>query len=291
MSLPLDGKTILVTGSTDGIGRGTARELARRGARILLHGRTAERAAAVRDEIASATGNDRLETYAADFASLDDVRRLAADVSARHGRLHVLLNNAGIGTGPRGAQRREVSADGYELRLQVNHLAPLLLSSLLLPLLRAGAPAQIVNVASVGQVPIDFADLMLERAYDGLRAYRQSKLAMIMATFELAARLDPRQVTVNALHPGTLLATKMVREGFGTPQGPVELGIEAEVHLAASPDVAGISGQYFDRVSPDRLSPDHLAPARANAQAYDREARGHLWQESLRLAGIGTAFA
>ncbi len=281
MSLPLDAKTILVTGSTDGIGRGTARELARRGARILLHGRTAERAAAVRDEIASATGNDRLETYVADFACLEAVRRLAAEVSARHDRLHVLLNNAGIGTGPRGAQRREVSADGYELRLQVNHLAPLLLSSLLLPLLRAGAPARIVNVASVGQVPIDFADLMLERAYDGLRAYRQSKLAMIMATFELAARLDPREVTVNALHPGTLLATKMVREGFGTPQGPVKLGIEAEVHLAASPDVAGISGQYFDR----------LNPARANAQAYDREACGHLWQESLRLAGIGTAFA
>ena len=212
----------------------------------------------------------------ADFASLRDVHRLAEQVSARHDRLHVLINNAGIGVGPRGRQRREVSADGHELRLQVNHLAPLLLAHLLLPLLRAGAPARIVNVASVGQVPIDFADLMLERGYDGFRAYRQSKLAMVMATIELADRLDPSEITVNALHPGTLLDTKMVHEGFGAPQGPVDIGIEAELYLATSADVEGVSGQYFDRIR----------PARANAQAYDAEARRRLWQESLKLTGI-----
>jgi NAD(P)-dependent dehydrogenase (short-subunit alcohol dehydrogenase family) len=276
MKKPLAEQTILVTGATDGIGKGTARELARRGARVLLHGRNAGRAAAARDEIAAATGNDRLETYVADFASIRDVHRLAEQVSARRARLHVLINNAGIGVGPRGRQRREVSADGHELRLQVNHLAPLLLAHLLLPLLRAGAPARIVNVASVGQVPIDFADLMLERGYDGFRAYRQSKLAMVMATIELAGRLDPREITVNALHPGTLLDTKMVHEGFGAPQGPVDIGIEAELYLATSADVEGVSGQYFDRIR----------PARANAQAYDAEARRRLWQESLKLTGI-----
>ena len=168
MNTPPTEPTILVTGATDGIGKGTARELARRGARVLLHGRSAERVAAARDEIAAATGNDRLETYVADFASLSDVHHLAERVSARHDRLHVLINNAGIGAGPRGRQR-EVSADGHELRLQVNHLAPLLLAHLLLPLLRARAPARIVNVASAGQAPLDFADLMLEHGYDGMR--------------------------------------------------------------------------------------------------------------------------
>jgi NAD(P)-dependent dehydrogenase (short-subunit alcohol dehydrogenase family) len=280
MSLLLNDQTILITGATDGIGKGTARELAKRGAHVLLHGRTAERVSAVRDEIAGATGNGRLETYVADFASLREVHRLAEQVSTRHDRLHVLINNAGIGAGPRGRQQREVSADGHELRFQVNHLAPLLLAHLLLPLLRAAAPARIVNVASIGQAPLDFADLMLERRYDGMRAYFQSKLAMVMATFELASRLDPAEVTVNALHPGSLLDTKMVREGFGAPQGPVEVGIESELHLATSADLAGVTGQYFDRTR----------PARANAQAYDAEARRRLWQESLKFTGI-EAFA
>lgn len=276
MSRPLDEQTILLTGATDGIGRGTAHALARLGARVLLHGRTAERVAVVRDAIAAATGSNRLETYVADFASLADVHRLVEEVSARHDRLDVLLNNAGIGAGPRGRQRREVSVDGYELRLQVNHLAPLLLAHLLLPLLRAGAPARIVNVASVGQAPIDFDDLMLQHSYDGMRAYRQSKLAMIMASFELAERLDPGEITVNALHPGTLLDTKMVHEGFGAPLGPVDIGIEAELYLATSSELDGISGQYFDRTH----------PARANPQAYDPDARRKLWQESLNLTHI-----
>jgi NAD(P)-dependent dehydrogenase (short-subunit alcohol dehydrogenase family) len=129
----------------------------------------------------------------------------------------------------------------------------------------------------VGQAPLDFADLMLERGYDGFRAYCRSKLAMGMATIELADRLDPSEVTVNALHPGSLLDTKMVREGFGAPQGAVDIGIAAELYLATFADVEGVSGQYFDRTR----------PARANAQAYDAEARRRLWQASLKLAGIG----
>jgi NAD(P)-dependent dehydrogenase (short-subunit alcohol dehydrogenase family) len=276
MSRPMDEQIILVTGSTDGIGKGTARELARRGARVLLHGRDADRLEAARRDMASATGNNRLEPYVADFASLTGVRSLAEQIKARHDRLDVLINNAGVGAGPRGRQRRELSADGYELRFQVNHLAPFLLTHLVLPILRLARPARVVNVASVGQAPLDFDDLMLERGYDGFRAYCQSKLAMVMASFELAARLDPGEVTVNALHPGSLLDTKMVREGFGAPQGPVDTGIEAELHLATSPDLEGVSGQYFDRTR----------PARANAQAYDAEARRTLWRVSQQLSGI-----
>ncbi len=272
--------TILVTGATDGIGRGTALALARAGATVLLHGRDAARLRATRDEIAAETGNAPLETHLADFASLAEVRRLAAEIGAAHPVLDVLINNAGIGRGPRGGQLREVSADGHELRFQVNHLAPLLLSRLLLDnLRRAGAgrivPGRIVNVASAGQMAIDFDDPMIERGYDGRRAYCQSKLAMVMATFELARRLDPGEVTVNALHPGSLLDTKLVREGFGTPRGPVETGIDSEVYLATSPDLDGVTGAYFDR----------RQQARADEQAYDGAARRALRELSERLTG------
>ena len=275
---PNQDQIILVTGATDGIGRGAALELARQGATVLLHGRNPERLVATHDMVSAETGNERLETYLADFASFADVRRLAADVEQRHDRLDVLVNNAGIGTGRRGDQRRELSVDGYELRFQVNHLAPFLLQHLVLPLLRRVAPARIVNVASTGQTPVDFDDVMLERGYDGFRAYCQSKLAMVMATFELASRLDAREVTVNALHPGTLLDTKMVREGFGLPQGPVETGIASEVYMATSPDLDGVTGQYFDRTR----------RARADPQAYDKAARRKLWQLSERLVGINS---
>ena len=271
----MEDRIILVTGATDGIGRGTAAALARAGATVLLHGRDFARVAGTRDTIAAATGNARLETFVADFSSLDAVRRLADEIATRHERLDVLINNAGIGRGPRGRARREESADGHELRFQVNYLAPFLLQHLLLPLLRSAAPGRIVNVASIGQAPIDFEDVMLERGYDGMRAYCQSKLALIMASFELAGRVDPREVTVNALHPGTLLDTKMVRE-FGAARGPVEDGVEAEVHLATAPELEGVTGEYFDR----------LRPARADAQAYDDAARRALWRLSERLVGI-----
>ncbi len=274
---PIDTQTILITGATDGIGKGAAAELAAAGARVLLHGRSDDKLAAVRDEISRATGSDRLETYRADFASLDAVRGLAEAVAARHDRLDVLLSNAGLGKGRE--NRRETSRDGHELRFQINYLAPFLLQALLLPLLRRAAPARIVNVASIGQAEIDFGDPMLERGYDGMRAYCQSKLALIMASFELAGKVDPGEVTVNALHPGTLLDTKMVREGWGSPMGPVETGIEAEVYLATSPDLAGISGEYFDRTE----------QSRAKAQAYDPAARRRLWELSERWVGLAKA--
>jgi len=272
---PVEQQTVLVTGATDGLGRALARELARRGATVLLHGRDQERLEETRREIEQATGSDRLRGYRADLSSLQQVRRLGREVAAQQARLDVLVNNAGIaGEGP-----RELSADGHELRFAVNYLAPFLLTQLLLPLLRRSAPARVVNVSTVGQVPIDFDDVMLERGYDGLRAYRQSKLAQVMFTFELAERLraagEPG-VTVNALHPATLMDTKMALQTFGYAMSTIQDGVEATLRLAVAPELDGVSGRYFDR----------LREARANAQAYDRAARRRLWSLSMALAGL-----
>jgi NAD(P)-dependent dehydrogenase (short-subunit alcohol dehydrogenase family) len=270
---PVDEQTILVTGATDGLGRASAAELAARGATVLLHGRSEERLEDTRRELVAATGKDRLRTYLADFAALDDVRRLAEAVEQDHERLDLLVSNAGIGAGKNG--RREESVDGYELRFAVNYLAPFLLTKLLLPLLRHSAPARIVNVASAGQAPIDFDDVMLERGYSGSRAYGQSKLAQIMFTFELAGHLraEGAGVTVNALHPASLMNTKMVFESFGYTMSTIEDGVEATLRLAVSPELEGVSGRYFDR----------LREARPNAQADDADARRRLWQLSEQL--------
>jgi NAD(P)-dependent dehydrogenase (short-subunit alcohol dehydrogenase family) len=272
---PVDEQTILVTGATDGLGRALARELAARGATVLLHGRSKERLEDVRREIKEAAGSDRLRTYLADLASLEQVRRLAREVDGGQQRLDALVNNAGIaGGGP-----RQESAEGYELRFAVNYLAPFLLTDLLLPLLRRSAPARIVNVASVGQVPIDFDDMMLERGYDPMRAYRQSKLAQVMFTFELAERLraaGESGVTVNALHPATLMNTKMALESFGYAMSSIEDGVEATLRLVVAPELDGVSGRYFDR----------LDESRANPQAYDADARRRLWRLSAALTGL-----
>jgi NAD(P)-dependent dehydrogenase (short-subunit alcohol dehydrogenase family) len=262
--------TVLVTGATDGLGRGLAHALAARGANVLVHGRDAERGAAAIREIREATGSDRLQLHLADFSSLEEVRRLAGELQREHDRLDVLVNNAGVYL-----RRRQTSADGIELTFAVNYLAPFLLTHLLLGALRASAPARIVNVASAGQAPIDFADPMLERGYDGFRAYAQSKLAQIAFTFELAERLEPG-IAVNALHPATLMPTKMVREGFGRTHDSLEQGVAATLRLALDERLDGVSGRYFDG---ERES-------RAHRQAYDRAARRELWRLSERLCGL-----
>jgi NAD(P)-dependent dehydrogenase (short-subunit alcohol dehydrogenase family) len=263
---PVDRQTILVTGATDGLGRALARELVSRGATVLLHGRSEERLEDTQRELGAAA------TYVADFSSLEEVRRLASELERDQERLDLLVNNAGIGGGNGG---REESADGYELRFAVNYLAPFLLTNLLLPLLRHSAPARIVNVASAGQAAIDFDDVMLERRYDAMRAYGQSKLAQIMFTFELAERLrgEDGGVTVNALHPASLMNTKMVYESFGYTMSKVEDGVEATLRLAISPELEGVTGRYFDR----------LREARPNKQADDAEARRRLWRLSEEL--------
>ena len=269
----VDEAVILVTGATDGLGKRVARDLAERGATVLVHGRSRERAEAAVREIGEETGNDGLSYYLADLSSLREVRRLAEEVASDHERLDVLINNAGIGSGPSdGASRRE-SKDGYELTFAVNYLSHYLLTNLLLPLLRGSAPARIVNVASAGQAPLDFGDVMLERGYDGWRAYSQSKLAQITFTFSLAERLEGSGVTANALHPASLMDTKMVLESFGYTMSTVEEGAAATERLAISPDLEGVSGRYFDG----------LREARAKDQAYDRQARERLWTLSEEL--------
>jgi NAD(P)-dependent dehydrogenase (short-subunit alcohol dehydrogenase family) len=275
---PVDQKTILVTGATDGLGRAMARELASKGVTVLIHGRTEARLVETLREIRETTGSDRLRTFRADFSSLEEVRRLGNEILAKEERLDVLINNAGIGSGERG-QPREESVDGYELRFAVNFLAPFLLTHLLLPLLRRSASARIVNVASAGQAPIEFDDVMLERGYERFRPYRQSKLALIMFTFELAERLRAEGelgVTVNALHPASLMNTKMVFESFGYTMSTVEDGVEATLHLAISSEVEGVTGRYFDQ----------LREARADDQAYDPEARRRLWSLSEEIVGL-----
>jgi NAD(P)-dependent dehydrogenase (short-subunit alcohol dehydrogenase family) len=259
-----------VTGSTDGLGRETARRLAHGGATVLVHGRDEARCAAFAGELDRETGG-HARAYVADIASLTAVRRLAEELVADTERLDVLVNNAGIIT-----RRRQHSADGYELTFAVNYLSHFLLTRLLLPLLERSAPARIVNVASIGQHAIDFGDVMLERGFEPYRAYAQSKLAQVMFTFELAERLDSAAVTVNALHPATLMDTKMVRDTFGRPRTTVEEGAEPTVRLIASPELDGVSGRYFDGTR----------EARAHDQAYDGTARRRLWELSERLCGL-----
>jgi len=262
--------TILVTGATDGLGKRVASALARRGATVLLHGRSPERLEATLEELRSQTGSQKVGSYLADLSSLAAVRDLADRILSEYDRLDVLVNNAGIIV-----QERKESEDGYELTFAVNYLSHFLLTRLLLSLLKDSAPARIVNVASAGQSPIDFDDPMLERGYDAMRAYSQSKLAQIMFTFELAERLSDTGVSVNALHPASLMDTKMVQDTFGYTMSTVEEGTEAVVRLAVSQEVEGVTSRYFDGTR----------EARANRQAYDKEARQTLWELSEELCG------
>ena len=272
--MKMDGKTVLITGSTDGVGRYVAARLAAEGAKVLIHGRDEARAKTLADEIRG-QGHAAPIFYQADLSSLAGARQFAEAVVAEHKRLDVFISNAGIGSRTLGPERR-TSADGYELRFAVNYLAGFLLTDLLLPLIKQSAPARIVNVSSLGQQAIDFADVMLTRGYSGSRAYCQSKLAQIMFTIDLAHELEGSGVTVNALHPATYMDTTMVRQSGVTPISSVEEGAEAILKLATSPELDGRSGLFFNG----------LREAKANPQAYDAAARQRLRALSLELTGL-----
>ena len=269
-------KTILVTGSTDGVGRRVAERLAAKGARVLVHGRDASRGRSLVETIVGRGG--RATFLPADLAALAEVRGLAEAVSRETDGLDVLVNNAGVGTA---GGVREVSAEGFELRFAVNYLAGFLLTRLLLPLLERRAPSRIVNVASAGQEAIDFSDVMLIRGYSGVRAYRQSKLAQILFTIDLAEELKGRSVMVNALHPATFMDTTMVRLSGAQPMSTVEEGGEAILERVAAPEIDGRSGLYFNG----------KREARADAQACDPAARRRLRALSFELVGMADPLA
>ncbi|MFI6079181.1 SDR family NAD(P)-dependent oxidoreductase [Actinoplanes sp. NPDC051343] len=259
---------ILITGASDGLGRALARELAAAGHHLVVHGRDAGRLAGIARE----TGAVAIR---ADLSSLDEVRALAARAAEHADGIDVLVNNAGVGFGAPGAGR-ELSRDGYELRLAVNYLAPYLLTRLLLPVLHRSGCARIVNVASAGQRPVDLDDLMMEREYAGVEAYRRSKLALIAHTFDLADELAGSGVTANCLHPASLMPTAMVRESrYGTIDS-LEQGLHATLRLIVDPDLEGVTGRYFNGTQ----------PTRALDQAYDPAFRARLRErtEALLLA-------
>ncbi|GLW07980.1 3-oxoacyl-ACP reductase [Microtetraspora sp. NBRC 13810] len=267
-------RTILITGATSGLGRFLARRLAAPGVRVIVHGRDPAR---LRETVAEVTElGGQAEGVLADLSGLRAVEAMADELVERFDRLDALVNNAGIGYGRPGAGRQE-SEDGVELRFAVNYLAGFHLTRRLLPLLRVGAPARVVNVASAGQHPVDFDDPMLIRGYSARRAYGQSKLAQIMFTFDLAEELAGEGVRVNALHPATLMDTGMVGEAGIAPVSSLEEGGAATLRLVN--DLGGVTGRYFDGSRDSRADP----------QAYDPKARARLraLSDELVRAALG----
>ena len=277
------GKVCVVTGATSGIGEVTARRLAEDGATTVIVARNRAKADEVMRSIARAGVPGKVELVMADFESLDDVRRAASELVARFPKVDVLVNNAGAIN-----VSRRTTKDGLETTFAANHLAPFLLTHLLLERLKQAAPSRIVNVASRAHVRsrIDFDDIEGKRSYSGMRAYSQSKLCNILFTYELARRLDGTGVTANCLHPG------VIASGFGKNQpglfsfgaklvAPLlwtkEKGARTSLYLAESPEVAGVTGKYFDSDTREISS---------SKVSYDRDAQRRLWELSERMTGL-----
>jgi retinol dehydrogenase-14 len=277
----LTGRVCVVTGATSGIGRATAEGLAALGASLVLLCRRAEVGAEVAESITKSGGHPP-EVVLCDLASQASIRSAATGVTRTHPRLHVLINNAGILL-----RTRQVSVDGHEMQLAVNHLAYFLLTNLLLDALKAGAPSRIVNVSSGAHQGgrIDFDALQSERRYDPIRVYSMTKLANILFTHELARRLEGTSVSVNAVHPG-VIATRLLADYLDVPLtgvspersfgGNPERGAETSIYLAASPEVEGITGGYFVNRQESRSSP----------ASYDEAAARKLWDVSAQLTGL-----
>lgn len=257
---------ILVTGSTDGIGKETALGLARKGAKVILHGRSESRLEATEKEFLS----ENIEVAGSvigDFADFSSVRRMAAEIRENYPDLNILINNAGIYM-----KSRVETANGHEATWQVNHLSPALLTIELLPLLEKNAPSRIVNVSSIAHVRgnIDFFNLDAQQSFDSYAAYAQSKLANVFFTYELARMLEDKAVDVNCLHPG-VIGTKLLVDGFGMEGAPLEEGARTSIHLASSENLQGVSGKYFAKEQPTPSSPI----------SYDHDLRKKLWDQTM----------
>ena len=278
----MKGKTCLVTGATSGIGAAAALELARLGATVIVNGRSADKCAARVDAIRRQTGA-RVEVAVADLSSLDQVRRMANDVASRFTSLDVLVNNAGTYL-----FERTLTGDGLETTFEVNYLSHFLLTNLLLERLKASPAGRVVNVSSTAHADgrIDFDNLQGERHYERLDAYARSKLALLMFTYELARRLSGTRVTANALHPGVVATDLGSDNGFVRGWVRVKLrnlmgrsmispaeGARSVVRLASSPDLAGVTGRYFDQGREVRSSP----------ASYDEAVARRLWDVSEEL--------
>jgi NAD(P)-dependent dehydrogenase (short-subunit alcohol dehydrogenase family) len=275
----LEGKICLVTGSTSGIGKVTARELAKQGATVVLVSRTRAKGEATQTEITQATGNPHVELLVADLSLLADVRRLASEFQHTYSHLHLLVNNAGCAY-----PTRTLTSEGLEATLVVNYLAPFLLTELLLDTLKASAPARIVNVSSAqhANAHIDFDNLQGEKKYGNLSTYNQAKLAVLLWTYELARRLKGTGVTVNALHPGITATNfpsgmtgvlawgmKLSKPFLLTP----EKGAQTTLYLATSPEVEGVTGKYFVKSHETKSSND----------SYDQTVGARLWEVTEQL--------
>jgi NAD(P)-dependent dehydrogenase (short-subunit alcohol dehydrogenase family) len=276
----MNGKTVLVSGGTNGLGLVTARELARMGAQVTILSRNAEKCAAVAEAIKAKTGNP-VEFIAADLSTLAGIMQAAATFKQRHTHLQVLVNNAGAMF-----TQRHMTSDGYEMTFALNHLNYFLLTMLLLDILKASAPARIVNVSSHAHegATLDLDNLQSEKHFAAMQAYGQSKLANVLFTYELARRLEGSGVTANALHPG-FVATGFARNNgvlfnFGMKLiGPfirqADQGAQTSIYLASSPEVEGVSGKYFVDCKAVDSSPI----------SYDKDLAEKLWQVSLELTG------
>jgi NAD(P)-dependent dehydrogenase (short-subunit alcohol dehydrogenase family) len=283
MTAAMHGNVVLITGATSGIGQASALGLAKRGATVVLVARNQAKGLAVRDAIRAASGNPQVDVLYADLSSQQAVRGLAADVQQRYPQLHVLINNAG------GIFfRRETTVDGLELTFALDHLAYFLLTNLLLPTLRASAPARIINISSNAEASgrINFADLQATRRYAAFPVYAQAKLANMLFTYELARRLDGSGVTVNAVRPGPV-ATNFGGSGrswlnrlfpliFRVIGKPPEQAAETVIMLASAPELAQVSGKAFYDMREQQTS----------AQARDSATQQRLWQVSAALTGL-----
>jgi NAD(P)-dependent dehydrogenase (short-subunit alcohol dehydrogenase family) len=270
-------KIVLITGSTDGIGKQTALELAQKGATLLIHGRDLHRGKEVVDAVIHQTNNSKVNLFISDFSSLRQVRLLAEEIKANYDRLDVLINNAGVYM-----RKRILTEDGYEMTFQVNHLAHFFLTNLLLDLIKRSAPSRIINVSSMAHSSsIDFNDLQSEKSYSAYSAYALSKLANILFTFKLAQDLKNTGVTANCLHPG-VINTKLLREGFGSMGGDVKFGSKIPVYIASSPKVEEITGKFFA----NWIKGSVPKVQKAAEIAYNKDVQEKLWDVSKKLAGL-----